>query len=275
MKSVPAKIYDENYYHSINEGGNLFYKTKGKILSRRMRVSLSHVKIRKSDTILDFGCGRGDLVFYLAPHCRNVIGVDYSKDSIKICNMMLNKYYKKYKNIHFSRSTIAGLKLRDNSIDKIFLLDVVEHLYPKELDLLLNKLYRAMKSDAVLVIHTCPNTNFYKYGYPFVRLIFPILRKMPSFRKLIDTKPNWKGLERLPKNPEVNSHNMFGHVNEMSPKRMKKILIRHGFKTRIRIYPFLRELDTPVLKISYMVLSLPIIRFMFSADIMAIARKRL
>jgi|GEM_PF-3034450 len=273
MKSVPAKVYDESYYRNINDGGAVFFKTKGKSLSRRMRLSLKHAKIQKSDVVLDFGCGRGDLVFYLAPQCKSIIGVDYSQDAIKICESMKNKYYKKFTNISFYRSAIKNLKLNDNSLDKVFLLDVVEHLYPDELSLLLHKLFKAMKKDAVLVVHTCPNTNFYKYGYPVIRFFYPVLRLFPPFRKLLDTKPNWKGLKRLPKNPEANSHNEIGHVNEMNPKRMKFVLQNIGFRVKVKTYPFSRELDSLVIKLAYAILLLPPLKLMFSADIIAIAKK--
>ncbi|MGV8150900.1 MAG: class I SAM-dependent methyltransferase [Candidatus Woesearchaeota archaeon] len=274
MKSVSAKVYDEVYYKNINDGGAIFFKTKGKSLSRRMRLSLRHAKVKKSDVVLDFGCGRGDLVFYLATHCKEVIGTDYSKDAIKICEFVKKKHYKKNKNITFYKSTIKSLKLKDNSLDKVFLLDVVEHLYPNELNLLLRKLFKAMKKDATLVVHTCPNTNFYKYGYPVIRFFYPILRIFSPFRKLLDTKPNWKGLKRLPKNPEENSHNEIGHVNEMDPKRIKLILQNIGFIVRVKTYPFSRELDSIAIKLAYVILLLPPLKFMFSADIMAVAKKK-
>jgi cyclopropane fatty-acyl-phospholipid synthase-like methyltransferase len=161
QKSVPSEVYSEEYYAKINDGGAIFHKHAGKIIPRRMKVCVKLAKVQKNDVVLDFGCGRGDMVFFLSDKCQQVTGVDYSKSAISICEKTKEKNYKKSHNITFHQSTVSALKLKDNSFDKIFLIDVVEHLYNDELNLLLKKLYKSLKKDGVLIIHTAPNLNFY------------------------------------------------------------------------------------------------------------------
>lgn len=85
--------------------------------------------IGRNKTVLEFGCGTGDLLSSLNPKVG--YGMDVSQEMIKIAKIK----YKDNKNLIFS--TV----LPDRKFDYIFLSDVVEHLEkPKETFMQLSKL---------------------------------------------------------------------------------------------------------------------------------------
>ena len=62
-----------------------------------------------------------------------------------------------------------GLPFDSAHFDRVLMFDVVEHLYPWELDRALAEIRRVLTSDGRLVIHTAPNRWYDKYAYPIVR----------------------------------------------------------------------------------------------------------
>jgi ubiquinone/menaquinone biosynthesis C-methylase UbiE len=275
-RPVDWELYSKDYYRNINEGGKTFFESGGKKISWRLKKHLEMAGIRPEDNVLDIGCGRGEIVLQSAMKGAYATGVDYSKDSIKICEHMSKKFPEKIsKKIKFINSDIKKLELTDNFFDKAFMIDVVEHMHDWELNLALLKIKNSLKKRGVLIIHTSPNTDFYKYGYPVVRLAFPLLRIIsPSIVNLVNSKPNWKGKAFLPKDPEEGQkYNKEGHINEQNPRRLKRILKKAGFESKIYLMPFTREIDSKFIWIIYKVLSLPMIRNIFCAEITAVCKK--
>jgi len=164
-------------------------------------------------------------------------------------------------------------KLTKETFTLVFSTDVVEHLYPEQLEQMLKQLREQLTNEARVYLHTAPNLNFYKYGYPLIRFFYPVIRHLPPVRSLIETKDNWKGRKRLPKDPEEGSHNKLGHVNEQTPRSLKKTLEKCGYNASVNVVPFLRPVKGWKITFIYAVLSLPGIKHAFSADIIAIATR--
>lgn len=275
-EAVDSKLYSKKYYMTINEGGKIFNKGKGRQLSTRLRRHYNLAFIKKGNKVLDIGCGRGEIVAQTAIDGAQGIGIDYSSDSIKICNEIKKTFKPEIrKRMKFTKADSKKLQFPANSIDKVFMLDVVEHLYDWELKIVYKKIRKFLKKDGILIVHTTPNTDFYKYGYPIVRIVYPILRPFSSkIVELINTKPNWRNRKFLPKDPEEGQeYNKEGHINEQNPRTLKKMLEDAGFKVEIKLVPFTRHVDSWGIRAIYRLLSFPFIKKIFSAEITAICKK--
>jgi len=55
--------------------------------------------------------------------------------------------------------------------DRVLMFDVIEHLYPWELDAAMADIRRVLKPGGVFVVHTAPNRWYDAYAYPIVRAI--------------------------------------------------------------------------------------------------------
>ncbi|HIH24096.1 TPA: class I SAM-dependent methyltransferase [Candidatus Woesearchaeota archaeon] len=272
--SVPSKIYSKEYYLTINDGGAL--TAQDNALSPRLEYTLDRAQMKRGDIVLDIGCGSGELSFNAAKRVKRVIGIDYSSDAIQMCKRKQRTapYGKRITFFRMDATRISTLDVKKGSVNVVFMTDVVEHLYPAQLEKMLRGLRPLLAPDARLIIHTAPNLEFYRYGYPLIRMAYPLLRRIRPLRDLLWTKPNWKGRYRLPKDPEKGSHNKMGHVNEQTPATLRKTLEHCGYTSKIWVIPFLRPAKSVAVRMVYALCSLPGLKQIFGAEIFAIARSR-
>ncbi|MDP2649504.1 MAG: class I SAM-dependent methyltransferase [bacterium] len=159
-KKVPPKFYDSKYYYQQCEGFPEFFEGK---ISKRFNPLYGLIGKLRNETVLDIGCGRGEISSYCVQRGSKAYGIDYSKDAIKIAKKTFNK-------VNFKIMDASKLQFKDHFFDKIILLDFVEHIYPKELLTILEEVKRVIKPNGIIIIHT-PNLWFSRIlqivGYPF------------------------------------------------------------------------------------------------------------
>lgn len=169
-KTLSSKLYSKSFFLSSCEG---FEKYLQGNFSKRFFQAISLVRIRKNMCILDLGAGRGELSIILAQKGAFVEAVDYSLASVKIINESLKRAgINVAKRVNVSSSNAKNLPFLNSSFDLVFMLDVVEHLYPKELKKVFLEVERVLKPGGKLVIHT-PNKWLIKPLYFFAELFFP------------------------------------------------------------------------------------------------------
>lgn len=222
MRSVDPKIYSRNYYlNSCSKNGDF---------SRFERL-LKAIKFSKNMRILDLGCGRGDLAYYLARKSVKVVGIDYSEDAIKLAKKDLRiKRYKK--NISFILMDAKKLFFPDNYFDLVISIDLFEHLYPPELEAVLKEVSRVLKKDGDLLVHTEANKIYLNITHKFY--VYPVNALLVLINKVI-TQKEYPG---LPKDPRSNLHKI-QHVNEPTYLYLRNLFARHFFKGKIiSVVPF-------------------------------------
>ena len=106
----------------------------------------------KDEHVLDLGCALGTFCFALAPLCKRITGVDYSKKAIKLCNKFLET--SEYCNIKFVCADAQNTWLAPESYDVIICADLLEHLYPEVSEKVLDECRRLLKKRGKLVIWT-------------------------------------------------------------------------------------------------------------------------
>lgn len=214
--SIDPSIYTKEYYLNECNGYREFVASGGQVLPKRLTFALSCSNIRPDMRVLDVGCGRGEVLLWLAEHGARAYGIDYAWDALLLAKAALSLTGKS--NYVISAANARRLPFADESFDLVFLLDVIEHLYPWELTQTLREIWRVLKYSGWLIVHTAPNLWYYRFGYPIYRLI-----------------QRMRGLH-LPEDPRdrfVYHHQV--HVNEQSPVSLVRALRRAGFRPRIYI----------------------------------------
>lgn len=162
--SLPADLYTREYFLADCGGYRNYLESGGMILDDRLRLSWQLGRVEAGMRVLDLGCGRGELVLHSALKGALVKGVDYSSAALALAKKIIPSRLKD--KAVFEVKDLKRLSEPDDFYDVIFLTDVVEHLYQWELEVLFGILYRILKPEGRVVIHTSPNRLLYDFTLP-------------------------------------------------------------------------------------------------------------
>src|SRR6185503_1306298 len=105
--------------------------------------------------VLDVGCGRGELVLQSAMRDAEAWGIDYADAAVEIAERALAGVDASLRErVYVRQMDVKALDFADGFFDVVFMMDVVEHLYPAELSLAFAELHRTIRPGGLLVMHT-------------------------------------------------------------------------------------------------------------------------
>lgn len=219
-RSTSSEAYTLEYFTKC-QGYEEFASSHGRVLPLRLSIPLDLGAITPDARVLDVGCGRGELLLHAAQRGATVYGVDYADDAVRIARDVLrsNRDIVGGDRMALQRANARLLPFASGVFDRVFMLDIVEHLYPEELSETLAEVRRVLKPGGYAVIHTMPNTWYYRFGYPLYRLAQRLRGK------------------RLPSNPRERWAYYHVHVNEQNPVSLSRYLRKAGFSARVWLAP--------------------------------------
>jgi 2-polyprenyl-3-methyl-5-hydroxy-6-metoxy-1,4-benzoquinol methylase len=144
----------EGQYHALMSGGAVRRRWH---LNKLRLYEL--VTVREGDLILDAGCGAGNLMVELASRCWRVVGCDQHHARLAFAAARRPGTY--------VQGTLEQLPFADNLFDKVFSLEVLEHIQPDVARCVLRELHRVLKTGGQLVI-TTPN---YCSAWPLIEIV--------------------------------------------------------------------------------------------------------
>lgn len=229
MRRVDPKVYTEKYYLSDCTGYEEFKKSLGDKLEPRFEEVIKFFSITPKMKILDIGCGRGEMVLFCARQGADAVGIDYSREAIKLAKFaQLKRSVKLRDKMQFYIMDAKKLKFENSSFDLVILTDVVEHLYPEELETVFIEVQRVLKKDGKLVVHTAPNKLFVDFGYKYYS--YPLSCFLVSFWNFLTGKmyPNIS----KPKDLRTDSHAVM-HINEPTFFSLRALYSKYNFRGSI------------------------------------------
>jgi SAM-dependent methyltransferase len=219
QQPVRADCYDESYFLSACEGHEEFIRSEGRHLSRRLEEAFQVAEVAAGMTVLDIGCGRGEILHHCAELGARAYGIDYAP----VAARMASKLTADEGGARVSLADAKLLPFPSTFFDRVLMFDLVEHLHPWELQRALAEARRVLQPQGRLIIHTAPNAWYDRYAYPVVRFV----------RRLMGEG------ERYPKDPRtITPANLDVHVNEQSALSLRGALSRARFRGQV-------WLDTP------------------------------
>lgn len=149
--------------------------TEGFVVQRfwhreKERIILAFSRPEPGERTLDVGCGSGVVSDFLASLGARVTGVDVNAEAIDFAQGQFHR-----PNLDFRRALVEDLPYEDGSIDRIYCLEVIEHLYEPQVRNLLAKFERLMRPGGVLML-TTPN---YRGFWPALELAMDRLGLAP------------------------------------------------------------------------------------------------
>lgn len=273
-KPVDSSIYTYELYQGHLSIGNLKEFLNGDVKELRPRIyhSFKLGEVKPGMKILDIGCGKGEIIISAALRGAYAIGIDYSENAIKVAKEVLKDIPEDVrKKIEILRQDAKEISFQERVFDRIFLLDIVEHLHNWELERMFKEIDRLLKADGYLVIHTVPNSWAYDWGYKIIRLFF----------------------RKLPKNPRTEMDRLT-HINEQNIVKLNRLLKRRGFKSKIWLENMINQeanwkysdrfndlrsssykiFRRPTVKILYNIINKTFFKLVFCSDIFCIAWRK-
>lgn len=225
--SLPSTLYTEDYFLTACEGYTEFVESHGEHLSRRLAAAFAVASVEPGMRVLDVGCGRGEILRHCAQLGARAYGIDYAEVAVRMSRDMARGESSSSDRpaIGVYRADAKLLPYPDAIFDRALIFDVVEHLFPWELDAALKEVRRVLKPGGMVTVHTAPNRWYDRYAYPIVRLVRTLQGRGAQY----------------PANPRALNvaANVDVHVNEQDLLSLRRYLRRAGF-TRIQVW-----LDSP------------------------------
>lgn len=219
---VGPDAYTEEYYLGCASGFDQWEASQGLDVPPLVFDVFRRAGIGPGCRVFDIGCGRGEVVLNAARAGATAVGIDYSDAALGLARRMQVLHPDFASRASFLKCDAKSLPLPSASVDRAFMLDVVEHLHPWELDLALREIRRVLRPDGALFIHTMPNRHFYRYVYPVLRLA----ARAQGTRLPVDPRSPYE-------------HDL--HVAEQTPATLRSSLRRAGFEVRIWFSDFVRS----------------------------------
>jgi len=173
----------------------------------------SKIGLKKTDTVLELGCGGGVLANWIIERCREYVGIDLSYKMLQFFNKNLKE------NLILIQSTTDLTPLPDNRFDIVILNGVTMHFPNKEiLESTLKETKRLVTKPGTIFIgeNVIPSGSFWEFAW------YNNLSK--NSQKLL--LPYMKIRKWLAKNPKLAGKWKSTH-NEVSPKFIKEFFANH------------------------------------------------
>lgn len=132
---------------------------------------------KSTDTILDFGCGTGDITLEIARKTLKVYGIDYSEGMINAA--IQKKEERNCKNVDFLKTDLFDISFQNNSFDVVTAFNVLHYISDKKRNY--NKVYELLKPQGLFISSTaCLGER-----YSLVRFLMSILTTIGVVPKMI------------------------------------------------------------------------------------------
>ncbi len=261
-RSVPADLYDEEYFLSACEGYEEFLRSDGGHLSRRLASAFALAELKPGMKVLDVGCGRGEILRHCLLKGTRAIGIDYARAAVRLSRATLDSLAEEGLQGDVAQADARHMPFADGVFDRVLMFDIVEHLYPWELDMALAEARRVLKPDGRLIIHTAPNRWYNQYAYPVVRLVRTLMGQGANYPR----DPREFGVP-------INRH---VHVNEQSLLSLYRVLRRAGFRPKVWLDSPPQDRDEGVIMaiLRHVAFKWPPFRWFFEREVFAVAAKR-
>jgi ubiquinone/menaquinone biosynthesis C-methylase UbiE len=166
---VSPEEYDENYYLTACAGHAEWVGSEGAGQAGIYPGVIQRSNLEAGMTVLDVGAGRGELVALAAEQGASwAIGVEYSPAAVQLAAQTVQR-----RGVTDRACVVLAdarmLPLPSACADRVFMLDVIEHLAPAELERALAEAHRVLKPGGRLIGHTFPTRTIYDVTYRLMR----------------------------------------------------------------------------------------------------------
>ncbi|OGW80232.1 MAG: hypothetical protein A3G33_06040 [Omnitrophica bacterium RIFCSPLOWO2_12_FULL_44_17] len=234
-KKVDPALYSKDYFACHCRGQDKIGAIQSGELHEVFERAVKAAQLTGGESVLDYGCGRGELVFYCAKMNCEITGIDCSRDAIEIAQKTVSVLPEDIRRkIELKIMSIEDIRC-EKLYDVIFMIDVIEHLHDWELDILMPKMKQMLKPNGRLILQT-PNLIYERYLYPAKRVFefpFTLLKELSRLIRCTGKRKTVR--EFFTKLFKFQFHDdpvyIEVHVNVQTPAILRLKLAKYGFKS--------------------------------------------
>ncbi|MFA5358762.1 MAG: class I SAM-dependent methyltransferase [Patescibacteria group bacterium] len=157
--------YDRQYFLEKESGR---YDFRNKIINQRFKDILRLVALSSNDKVLDLGSGRGEMGDILQGSAGEIVLADYSDEALAI----IRGHIVANERVRIEKINAKSIPYPDEYFDKVFFLEVIEHLYLPEAEDVLREIKRVLKNGGELILSTGPNKYLSSPQYFIAQKVF-------------------------------------------------------------------------------------------------------
>lgn len=151
----PKSVWEE-FFADKRSGGHR--SSAEEFLSREAKEKLFHLDGGK--TLLDFGCGAGELLVYYAPEYEKLVGVDFSASMLDEAGKRIRE--RKYGNVDLILADDKTVWEKiDSSFDRITAAGVIQYLTDEEIDKFITNASRHLNKGGKIVLFDILDPRLY------------------------------------------------------------------------------------------------------------------
>jgi len=163
---------------------------------------------------ISLGCGTGELEIIVGKKGYSITGIDVSNEALQTAKK--HKKSEHLDNVEFIKASAYDLPFSDNSFDSGYMIEVIEHIEPEDLEKVFSEIKRVLKPDAKFFV-TAPNKNaYFDPGHKQFFTKATLARLFDSLNIQID----WIDLEE--REDKYRKHNMLKALLTNKPAFQKK-----------------------------------------------------
>ncbi len=162
QKKVETKaIFDRKWLQNPFQ-----FQIQGSIDKERLRLSKIAINqhTHKESSILDIGCGFGDLSLYCSNKGMSVSACEVSQNALPHLNQL------KKENIHLTIDQLPFTKFKDSSFDALLCTETIGELSPREYRLTFSELARILKIKGLVICSTSFESSSFLPHLGFLKL---------------------------------------------------------------------------------------------------------
>lgn len=146
----------DTYYSTLNR-----MPRRLKEMAQFIADAVPSFKKHKVNKVLDLGCGAGRHCILLASSGLEVIGLDISKNALKMARQWVLK--EKLENVAFVRATMTDIPLSDRCLDAVVSVSVIHHALKKDIMAIVSEVHRILNKNGWFIANLA-SVNDPRYG---------------------------------------------------------------------------------------------------------------
>lgn len=168
-KIVDPGLYTTDYFLTDNDGWREWEKGLDSNLHPKFKRALELAGPVAGKSVLDIGCGRGELIYYCVKNGASALGIDYSQAAIDIAAQTLQRLpLTLQQKIRVVVGNAESYHFTER-YDVVFMIEVAEHVYDWQFRKTIDRIRSILNPGGRLIIMT-PNYLYEKWFSPIKRI---------------------------------------------------------------------------------------------------------